>query len=156
MTGGNMNKYRILRQSANSSELTHRKSVGETHWNCSTGDSIIKQLIMRRSKMQIDRYSFSAIMIKNTSLFRSVRSGQKVQGIASANSDALPCLALPCLALPCLARASCSLKTFRRQFKFFHKNDRGSPVCSVPGFCGLFAFIHFCANNGGALHKADI
>ena len=101
--------------------------------------------------MQFDSYSFSAIMIKDTSLFRSVRSGQKTQGIASANSDALPCLALPCL-----ARANCVLKSFRRQFIFPHKKDRGSPVCSVPGFCGLFAFIHFCANNGGALHKADI
>jgi len=106
--------------------------------------------------MQFDSYSFSAIMIKDTSLFRSARSGQKTQGIASANSDALPCLALPCLALPCLARANCILKSFRRQFIIPNKKDRGSPVRSVPGFCGLFAFIHFCANNGGALHKADI
>ncbi len=93
--------------------------------------------------MQFDSYSFSAIMINDTSLFRSVRSGQKNAGICQRK-------------FRCLARASCSLKTFRRQFTFFHNNDRGSPVCSVPGFCGLFAFTHFCANNGSALHKADI
>ena len=72
-------------------ELTHRNSVGETHWKCRASDRIIKLLMMRRNKMQFDSYSFSAIMIKDTSLFRSARSGQKTQGIASANSDALPC-----------------------------------------------------------------